>query len=60
VTNRHSLIAYMATLLAILALAIIAATHGQLDSTVFSTAIAGLIGIAGTFRPRQQQGEGNA
>ena len=54
-TNRHSLLAYLSTLIAILALAVIAATHGQLDSTVFSTAIAGLIGIAGTFRPRQQQ-----
>ena len=54
-TQRHSLIAYIATLAAILTLAIIAATHGQLDSTVFSTAIAGLIGIAGTFRPRQPQ-----
>lgn len=52
-TQRHSLIAYMATLVAILVLAIIAAKWGQLDSTVFSTAIAGLIGIAGTFRPRQ-------
>lgn len=54
-TNRHSLFAYIATLAAILSLAVIAATHGQLDSSVFSTAIAGLIGILGTFRPRQTQ-----
>lgn len=52
-TQRHSLFAYLSTLVAILILALIASTHGQLDSTVFSTAIAGLIGIAGTFRPRQ-------
>jgi len=54
-TNRHSLIAYLATLAGIIALALVAANHGQLDSTVFSTAIAGLIGILGTFRPKQQQ-----
>jgi len=54
-TQRHSLLAYLATLVSILALALVAAMHGQLDSTVFSTAIAGLIGIAGTFRPRQTQ-----
>ena len=54
-TQRHSLFAYLATLVAILSLAIIAASHQQLDSTVFSTAIAGLIGILGTFRPRQTQ-----
>lgn len=54
-TQRHSLFAYIATLAAILVLAVIAATHGQLDSTVFSTAIAGLIGVAGTFRPRTQE-----
>lgn len=55
-TQRHSLLAYLATLIAILALAIIAAQHPQLDGTVFSTAIAGLVGIAGTFRPRQPSG----
>jgi hypothetical protein len=54
-TNRHSLVAYLATLAGIIALALVAANHGQLDSTVFSTAIAGLIGILGTFRPRQTQ-----
>jgi hypothetical protein len=54
-TQRHSLVAYLATLAGIIALALVAANHGQLDSTVFSTAIAGLIGILGTFRPRQTQ-----
>ena len=54
-TNRHSLVAYLATLAGIIALALVAANHGQLDSTVFSTAIAGLIGILGTFRPKQSQ-----
>lgn len=57
-TQRHSLLAYLATLAAIIGLSLIAASHKQLDSTVFSTAIAGLIGIAGTFRPRQPVGEG--
>lgn len=52
-TQRHSLFAYMATLLAIVILALIAAAKGQLDSNVFSNAIVGLVGIAGTFRPRQ-------
>lgn len=55
-TQRHSLLAYVATLVAILTLALIAATHPNLDGTVFSTAIAGLVGIAGTFRPRQPTG----
>lgn len=53
-TNRHSLFAYLATLVAIVILAIIAASHGQLDSSVFSTAIAGLVGVVGTFKPRSQ------
>jgi hypothetical protein len=33
----------------------IATTRGALDSQVFGSAITGLIGIAGTFRPRTPQ-----
>lgn len=51
-TQRHSLIAYLVTVLAILALSIVAASYHALDSTVLGAAITGLIGIAGTFRPR--------
>jgi len=54
-TNRHALTAYLSTIAAIIGLAGIAAAKGALDSQVFGSAITGLIGIAGTFRPRQQQ-----
>jgi len=51
-TQRHTLVAYLVTILAIVGLALIASTRGALDSQVFGSAITGLIGIAGTFRPR--------
>jgi len=54
-TQRHILIAYLVTILAIVGLAMIATTRGALDSQVFGSAITGLIGIAGTFRPRTPQ-----
>lgn len=54
-SQRHSLIAFLAVLAAIIGLAVIAAGQGQLDSQVFGNAIVGLIGIAGTFRPRTAQ-----
>lgn len=50
--QRHSLWAFLAVIAAIVVLALIAARTGQLDSPTFSTAIAGLVGIAGSFRPR--------
>jgi len=54
-SQRHSLTAFIAVLTTIFGLAIIAASQGQLDSQVFGNAIVGLIGIAGTFRPRTSQ-----
>lgn len=56
-TRRHSLIAFVSVLVAIVGLALIAAANKQFDSTVFGSAITGLIGIAGTFRPRQTSGD---
>lgn len=53
--QRHSLTAFLAVIAAIIALSLIAGSKGALDSTVFGSAITGLIGIAGTFRPRSQQ-----
>lgn len=50
--QRHSLIAFLSVIAAIVGLAVIAASNGHLDSPTFSTAIAGLVGIAGSFRPR--------
>lgn len=53
-SDRHSLIAFCATLLTIFALAIcaaVAANHGK-DTSAYLGAITGLIGVIGTFRPR--------
>jgi hypothetical protein len=50
--QRHSLFAFIAVIAAIVVLALIAASKGQLDSQVFGNAIVGLVGIAGSFRPR--------
>lgn len=53
-TDRHSLIAFCATLLCIFSLAIcaaVAANHGK-DTSAYLGAITGLIGVIGTFRPK--------
>lgn len=52
--SKYSLWCFIATLVTIVALSIcgtIAASKGQ-DSTLYATAIAGLIGVIGTFKPR--------
>lgn len=53
--QRHTLIAFLAVLTAIVGLSLIAAANSALNSTVMGSAITGLIAVAGTFRPRQQQ-----
>ncbi len=53
-TDRHTLIAYIGTLVTIIALAVagaFAASKGN-DASVYLAAITGLIGVLGTFRPR--------
>jgi len=55
--QKHSLAAFLAVIVAIVILALIASSKGVLDSQVFSNAIVGLVGIAGTFRPRSTQGD---
>lgn len=58
-SQRHSLLAFLAVIAAIVALAFVGAYQGQIDSQVFSNAIVGLVGIAGSFRPKSTT-EGNA
>ncbi len=53
-SERHSVIAFIATLAAILVLAgcaALAVDRGK-SSTPYESAIVGLIGVIGTFRPR--------
>jgi len=54
-SQRHSLFAFLAVIVAIVLLSLIANAKGALDSQVFGNAIVGLIGIAGSFRPRTAQ-----
>lgn len=55
-TERHTLIAFMATLLAIVVLvitgAIIALRGGSTEALGIGAAVTGLIGVIGTFKPR--------
>jgi hypothetical protein len=54
VTERDSLYAFLAVLAAIIVLAIcgtVAVNSGK-DATVYGSAIVGLVGVIGTFRPR--------
>lgn len=51
-SQRHSLFAFLAVIVAIVLLSLIANAKHALDSQVFGNAIVGLIGIAGSFRPR--------
>ena len=53
--QRHSLIAFLAVVSAIVILSLIANEKHALDSQVFGNAIVGLIGIAGSFRPKSAQ-----
>lgn len=59
--EHHALAAFIAVLLAIVALSIIAAVlawHGKnVEALGLSGAVTGLIGVAGTFRPRQPAGD---
>ena len=53
-TERDSLYAFLAVLVAIIILAIcgtVALNNGK-DATVYGSAIVGLVGVIGTFRPR--------
>lgn len=53
--DRDSLYAFLATLLAIIILAIcgtVALNNGK-DASVYGAAIVGLVGVIGTFRPKQ-------
>mgnify|MGYP003442095487 CR=1 FL=1 len=54
-SQRHSLFAFLAVIAAIVALSLIANAKHALDSQVFGNAIVGLIGIAGSFRPKTTQ-----
>ena len=54
--QRHSLFAFLAVIIAIVILSLIANEKNALDSQVFGNAIVGLIGIAGSFRPKSTQG----
>lgn len=55
-TERHTLIAFMATLFAIVVLvitgAIIALQGGSTEALGIGAAVTGLIGVIGTFKPR--------
>lgn len=51
-SQRHSLIAFLAVIAAIVGLALIAATHAAFDSQTITAVMTGLIGIAGSFRPK--------
>jgi hypothetical protein len=54
-SQRHSLFAFLAVIVAIVLLSLIANAKGALDSQVFGNAIVGLIGIAGSFRPKSTE-----
>lgn len=54
--QRHSIIAFLAVIAAIVTLSLVGADQGQIDSQVFSNAIVGLVGIAGSFRPKSSEG----
>ena len=54
-SQRHSLFAFLAVIIAIVILSLIANEKNALDSQVFGNAIVGLIGIAGSFRPKSTQ-----
>lgn len=55
-TDRHTLIAFLATLAAIVimvAMALVALSRGQsLEAVGIGGAVTGLIGVLGTFKPR--------
>lgn len=52
---RHRLQAFLAVIGAIVVLALVGAFTGKTESATLSAAITGLIGVAGTFRPQQQE-----
>ena len=54
-SQRHSLFAFLAVIIALVILSLIANEKNALDSQVFGNAIVGLIGIAGSFRPKSTQ-----
>lgn len=56
-SQRHSLAAFLAVIAAIVGILLIAAAESALDSQSITAALTGLIGIAGTFRPRTQSGD---
>lgn len=60
-TMYHNLIAFLATLLAIVILVVIgawmASTGRPAEALGIGGAVTGLIGVIGTFRPRGQQPE---
>lgn len=57
--HLYRLCAFVTVIVAICVLAGLAALNKQFDSQVFASAITGLIGVAGSFRPSasNQQGE---
>lgn len=60
-TMHHNLIAFLATLVAIVVLVIVgawmASTGRPAEALGIGGAVTGLIGVIGTFRPRNQQSE---
>jgi hypothetical protein len=56
---KHSLYAFLAVISGIVSLAFIAAWQMQFDSQVFASAITGLIGVAGSFRPKTSNDQPN-
>jgi hypothetical protein len=60
-TERHTLIAFLATLAAIVALVVtgaIMASHGRpAEALGIGGAVTGLIGVIGTFKPRTPSGD---
>jgi hypothetical protein len=58
---HHNLIAFLATLVAIVVLVIVgawmASTGRPAEALGIGGAVTGLIGVIGTFRPRNQQSE---
>ncbi len=53
-TDKYNLVAFLAVLAAIVLLCALGALWTGSDRNVIGTAIVGLIGVIGTFRPRGQ------
>lgn len=60
-TTHHNLIAFLATLVAIVVLVLVGAWMASMgrpaEALGIGGAVTGLIGVIGTFRPRNQQNE---